>query len=240
MDNNTQRIYEKRVVAFVDILGWSEACKTESNNLTAAVQAIQNAANDFSLTTKNEFKRLPNIKINPMYLKVQVGAFSDTFAVSMPADYGYRIISSATDICRNLLKLGFLTRGAVTVGDLYHIDNMIFGPALIEAVRLEKEAVYPRLVCSPELIDYLKTFGPNECEHIVVDQLGRSIANLFPIFGVSTSGQSIRAPESEIKVIEEILKDEMQKHSKDRAEKKAEKWRYMRDVLPIMLGCSIR
>lgn len=237
MDEQAHKIYEQRVIAFVDILGWSEACKIESSKLTAAAQAIQNAANDFSLTTKTEIKRLPNIKINPMYLKVQVGAFSDSFTVSMPTDYGCRIISGVAEVCRNLLHLGFLTRGAITVGDLYHVDNMIFGPALIEAVGLEKEAVYLRLVCSPELIDHLERIKPDKCTHIVVDQLGKRIANMFEFIGITNTGQPLNTREIfKISAIEKIIEDEIQRHSKDRSEKRAEKWRYMRDVLPIMLS----
>lgn len=60
MYENAHRIYEQRVVAFVDILGWSEACKTESSQLTAAAQAIHNAANDYCQNNKNKLKTIPN------------------------------------------------------------------------------------------------------------------------------------------------------------------------------------
>jgi hypothetical protein len=238
MDANTHKIYEQRVIAFVDILGWKDACKTESVRLKDAAEAIYNAAKGYNVTTKEEIKRLPNIIPNPIYLKVQVGAFSDNFAISMPANFGYRIIDGAAEVCRKLLLLGFLTRGGITVGDVYHIDNMIFGPALIEAVSLEREAVYPRLVCSPKLIDHLEQIGPDPAECIVVDHLGRRIANLFEVYGISTAtGQPKNVFESEISAIETIIEDEIQRYSNDKSDNRAEKWRYMRDVLPIMLSC---
>jgi hypothetical protein len=43
----------------------------------------------------------------------------------------------------------------VALGRLYHHDNLLFCPALIEAVELEKKARYPRLLCSPCLLEFL-------------------------------------------------------------------------------------
>ena len=137
MYENAPKIYEQRVVAFVDILGWSEACKTESSRLIAATHAIHEAAQTYSSAMKSEMIKTPNFTINPIYLNYQFGAFSDSFAVSMPAHSGYRIISGVAEVCRSLLGLGFLTHGGITVGDLHHIDNVVFGPALIEAVQLK-------------------------------------------------------------------------------------------------------
>lgn len=41
---------------------------------------------------------------------------------------------------------GFLGRGAITVGEHYMDERFVFGPALIEAVDLEKQARWPRVV----------------------------------------------------------------------------------------------
>jgi hypothetical protein len=46
-----------------------------------------------------------------------------------------------------------LVRGAVVLGKIYHEEGIIFGPALIEAHRLEKHAVYPRIVATVEVIE---------------------------------------------------------------------------------------
>lgn len=56
---------------------------------------------------------------------------------------------SPTRCIIELLQLGFLTRGGITIGPVHHRDNIIFGPALIEAVALEKEAHYPRIAEPP-------------------------------------------------------------------------------------------
>ena len=56
------------------------------------------------------------------------------------------IISDVFCLQLTLLRKGFLIRGAITVGDMYHDEHYCFGPALIEAVELEKLAMYPRVI----------------------------------------------------------------------------------------------
>ena len=47
------------------------------------------------------------------------------------------------------LRLGFLVRGAATIGKLYHANAVVFGEALVEATQLEaRTAVYPRIILS--------------------------------------------------------------------------------------------
>jgi hypothetical protein len=233
------KIYERRLVAFVDILGWSEACKIESMKLIEAAQIIHRAAKDYSNQTKAELHTQPGWTPNPMYMMVNIGAFSDNIAVSMPTSFGHRIIGGVADLCRNLLQLGFLTRGGITIGDLHHVENVIFGPALVEAVQLEKEAVYPRLVCSPALIDFLaEREWDARSDPIVSDHLGRKIANLFPLGFELTTGKLDRSYAEKLwklSDIEAVLNGEIQKFTEAKSDKLAEKWRYMRDVLPIML-----
>jgi hypothetical protein len=233
-------IYEDRVIAYVDILGWKAACsETKSPGLIQAVQIIDRDASSFTRFIKGAIKDSLDLIPMPLYESVQFAAFSDNFAISMPQRSVCRVISSAAEICRNLLRIGFLTRGAITIGRLHHVDNIIFGPALVEAVKLEKEAVYPRLVCSPELIDImeatnLEKTGRKECQHIIVDHLGRKIANLFYVLAITNTGQYVY--DFEISEIEKIIDDKIQLYSLKRLDKETEKWRYIRDILPLMLN----
>lgn len=50
---------------------------------------------------------------------------------------------------------GFPVRGAVTVGPLMFSDKFLFGPALVEAVQLEKEALFPRILLSQSVLRYI-------------------------------------------------------------------------------------
>ena len=55
------------------------------------------------------------------------------------------------------LKNGLLVRGAITVGELYFENGMIFGPALNQAAELEKSAKYPRVIFSDESLEVLNS-----------------------------------------------------------------------------------
>jgi len=64
------------------------------------------------------------------------------------------IIHHVEQISFKLLKLGFLCRGGLTKGLCYHHDNIVFGPAVIEAHDIEKnESQYPRVVLSNKVVN---------------------------------------------------------------------------------------
>ena len=58
------------------------------------------------------------------------------------------------------LYFGKFMRGGFTYGDLYHEEDVCFGPALIEAVELEKAAIFPRISVSPQILDYASADFP--------------------------------------------------------------------------------
>jgi hypothetical protein len=239
------QLYEMRLVAYLDILGWSDACKVESERLATAAQLIHDAANDYSTITKKEIERIADetgAEPNPMYMAVQAGAFSDNYVLSMPVEFGFRILSAASALAIKLLQLGFLTRGGVTIGPVHHRDNFIFGPALIEAVALEREAHYPRLLCTDNLLTHLEETSRallDTANYVIDDQLGRKIVNPFvPIVSKVPAGRSLRQFHDEvwhIPAIESAIEAELEKCTARREHRYAENWRYLRNVLPLML-----
>lgn len=62
-----------------------------------------------------------------------------------------------------------LVRGAATIGLFYSNDRFVYGPALIEAYSLEtNESVYPRILISENLLEYLET---NRNKDMTFDEL---------------------------------------------------------------------
>jgi len=232
--------YEHRFIAYIDILGWSEACR-DPNNLTVVAEVARRLSElprSFSKRLKDELKKTKGVVADPIHQASEVVTFSDNLAVSTPAGVNYTFFFKfLTFVCRDLLTQGFLTRGGVTVGNLCHRENMIFGPALIEAVTLEREAIYPRLVCSHALIADIESrpnSGPNNSQVFIKDQLGRPIVNLLAF---ANQSNPVAWYDLEKKITENI--GNYQRHSdpkcKDKSEKQFEKWRFMRDVLKIMI-----
>jgi len=174
--------YEDRLVAYMDILGWEDATnRLAPEKLVEALDLIHEEPRSFNEAERErliEFGKQPGVRINQGYLKIHAAAFSDNIAVSQPSSLGTTIFSIRR-ICLRLLQLGFLTRGAVSVGQLYHEDNMIFGPALNRAHAIEvQEAVYPRLVCDEPVVEMLKD-QPGFEHEVIQDNDGKHVVNLY-------------------------------------------------------------
>ncbi len=220
-------VYEQRIIVYADILGWSNACKDLSQFplLKKAADEIADYARKFSLPVKESLKNAQGVSPATIaqHAEIQFSFFSDNFAISVPVDHDhvkmiFKIIAFAT---HELLRAGFLIRGAVTLGDLYHDDaGVIFGPAIVEAVDIEKKACYPRIVCGDRLIEFLdKTDYKN---NVIISDLNKKwVANI--------ACGSIFAMTDLNKIIEGKLPTQNQ--FKD-------KWQYMQDMLPLMYKAS--
>jgi hypothetical protein len=86
--------------------------------------------------------------------------FSDSFVAAIPvvegafevpeADAVFLLSYEAANMQTELAIRGYFARGAVTVGKFHIHDGLLFGPALVEAVELERHAaINPRIVLSP-------------------------------------------------------------------------------------------
>jgi hypothetical protein len=87
--------------------------------------------------------------------------FSDSFVAAAPvieggfevpeADAVFHLMYEAANLQTELAMRGYFARGAITIGDFHFHEGILFGPALVEAVELERDiAVNPRIVLSPD------------------------------------------------------------------------------------------
>jgi hypothetical protein len=230
---DTPALYDRRLVAYIDIIGWSEACRNPTKHALVAKVArrLSEVQKNFSRNLKTILTTTPGVPVDPSHERTEVVAFSDNLAISTSIDVDPNIFFKFISfMCRELLTSGFLMRGGVTVGDLVHVENMIFGPALIDAVILEKEAIFPRLLCSPTLVGHIK--GCSRLPTVIIhDQLGRPILNILV-----TVNQSNPVSWGDIeKKINDSITEMIDNHA---PEKHLEKWRFMRDVLPRMINAA--
>ncbi|MCZ7617181.1 MAG: hypothetical protein M5U32_02355 [Myxococcota bacterium] len=146
--------YPTAYVAFIDILGFSDL--------------IEKSAEDRSLF---EFLRslLPELRESSGPLlrglgldgevaaaadhALEITAFSDSIVISSTYEPGGAVLvpEIAALFAFRLLSRGILVRGAIERGSLYHEQGVVFGPALVNAVRAEQSvAIYPRVILLPE------------------------------------------------------------------------------------------
>jgi hypothetical protein len=141
--------YERRVVIFYDVLGWRSQ--------------IALAANDPERI--GDLRRLILQLVRTMRLRtnwnISVSTFSDNVVISQPicAETVTLIAHMAITQIASSIK-GFLLRGGITIGEIVHDDEAVFGPGLNRAYELEsKIANYPRFVIDREALPLLGSLG---------------------------------------------------------------------------------
>jgi len=141
------RKYEERYVAFIDILGFRELIKSsleKSDTFDILILSLKRIAN---FTLKD-----PLLVNNPPDLKAQ--NFSDNIVISahLSANGLWHLLIAISDLFWSLSQFGVLLRGGVSRGPLYHDENIVFGPALVDAHHLQQNvAVFPRVVLSRQV-----------------------------------------------------------------------------------------
>jgi hypothetical protein len=162
--------YETRLLAYIDILGWTELIG-KSVSQPKILQELNEALRHFQFQTKareaaKEFFNRGGVDKRAGEMVVDVTHFSDLIVFSCPvksiAAIGFLLNVQQT--CYHLLSIGHYSRGAVVVGEVAHKGNVIFGPALVEAYKLERDvAKYPRIIIAPEAMSYLDLrYGSDE------------------------------------------------------------------------------
>lgn len=84
----------------------------------------------------------------------QVTQFSDCLTISTRDDYAGKsqLISILQSLSISLMHQGFLLRGGISIGELYHRESMVFGSAFLNAYELEnRSSIYPRIILDPIL-----------------------------------------------------------------------------------------
>ena len=161
-------MYEERLCAFVDILGFRELVQRSLNRpvlqqkirqlLREVVEATpvweRNSPVDLiEARLSGEGARDPKSaaeKLVASYSAAERGtSFSDSLVLSVLPDPQAisRFVTSLLFLSRSTAELGGYVRGAICRGLLCHEPDLCFGPALIEAYDLEQKiAVYPRII----------------------------------------------------------------------------------------------
>lgn len=164
-------MYEERLVAFLDILGFKKAVKESEEDLEKRTEIYEfiksySGSNhtdqifakfergDGTPSTKEDRKNLSKI------YKYSFTQFSDSFVFSVKArdraSVGCFPLLIA-EFLKNAFDIGFLIRGGISFGSMIHEENgPAFGPAFIHAYELEsRQAVFGRVVVSDKAFQFL-------------------------------------------------------------------------------------
>jgi hypothetical protein len=146
--------YEDRILAYIDILGWTDVVRRSSTeqsgieDISTALKALRMAEERARIIRDHETGQ------SRQHLALEVTLFSDTAVLSCrPNMLAITILVSQVQwFCVDLMLAGLFTRGAIVRGLLHHKDGVIVGPALVEAHQLESTvAKYPRILLADEV-----------------------------------------------------------------------------------------
>ena len=144
--------YIDRYCAYIDILGFRDLVRNLADDYSK-FQALR------SLLTKIHTPANPAEKA--WHIDFRAQSISDAVAISTLAnDTGLiHLFIAIENLAVDLLKAGYLMRGALVKGRLYHDDQMVFGAALIHAFELESTVVrYPRVMITREVMQDIDHF----------------------------------------------------------------------------------
>ena len=170
--------FHKYCIAYIDILGAKKYINDNPENFLNDLKAIHEEALLNARMSETISQRKFFVKI-----------FSDNILVgaqivgnnSYQKDKIEEIIRIAGNVYNKTLQLGYLARGAITIGDLCENQTFVYGKALVEAVEMEEKlAIYPRIIAKKEIRDFLPSFFINERDYFYT-------LNTFPFFGLYKS-----------------------------------------------------
>lgn len=141
--------YSTRVVVFMDILGFKNMVLDPEKKETL-----------FYVMNYSKWIGESNYRgpLKEDDLGKEVTVFSDSIVISYDVETQGQVFSILLDIIRIQLDLaskGIILRGGVSIGELYHKKETVFGPAMIKSYELEsKNAIYPRIILDEKLLEY--------------------------------------------------------------------------------------
>ncbi len=212
--------YRDCYLAFIDILGFTERVRASDTNEEQFNEVLR------GLTQLDLYNPGKTDSDDKGYL------FSDNIAIVTkkdPTSLG-RLVRRVHQIYGHLLSLKLMTRGAIVAGKLYWSESIIFGPALIEAIELEKKAKYPRIALQESVAQDIKSIcaagvlqqiaeGRNVVrqQEVVTEYYDLDLLNLTPTWGVGLSREGWLAGIQAF-LIEERSKPQMDKEKLEKIE----------------------
>jgi len=151
--------------AYLDILGFSQ--KIKENDLTYFSKYLNVLEMELKhIELHHDLSRKEGLK------SFELKIFTDNFVFGHPwydqsgeSELG-NIFEVLSHIQFTFAKSDIFIRGAITMSNLYMDENIVLGPALVDAYKLESEkALNPRIILSPEVVEVVKEHINYYAEH---------------------------------------------------------------------------
>ncbi|MEQ1546640.1 hypothetical protein [Methyloglobulus sp.] len=199
---NQNEIYEKSAVAFIDILGFKNALDdvSRARDILDALSDIKKEIDwHYSSGFYKDFKGIEN----------EIMAFSDSIVFSGLEHAAIIVSLNALKFSQLLIRKGFLCRGAIACGNVYHKNGILFGNGLVKAYNDEMTlAKYPRIILDSNIVEMLNESNNTSDDFaglIKTDKDGSKFLNIL----YEDDDKNLKAK------LTDLVQNELQKISKD-------------------------
>lgn len=192
--------YTERIVCFLDILGFADHIKGTINGdgsdnvdrISETVAALGLAREIFDINNQAEFS------------PKRVTQFSDSIVISFPVEKESGLFHALSQILwlqLNFANRGILCRGGIASGRLMHDAEILFGPAMIDAYKLESKAAnYPRVILDQTIIDqgiaaHARHHHPMEEHESIMGILSKDSDGMFYVDYIGKGAGEFDTPE---------------------------------------------
>ncbi len=195
-DSNGNPTLQLSYCAFMDIIGFKEMIEelkttTESESILKRLhKLISNQLRELSKKEDEDFPADWFIKVFTDNIVLgQMIHSGEAESSEAEWEWGY-IVMASMELQLALALEGFFLKGGISVGELFIDDSMVFGPALLEAYRIEQSVARdPRIVLSDSVLElarnhvtfYRKPEVAPQYEEILIDSDGKAFVNYLTL-----------------------------------------------------------
>ena len=151
-------MYQKAIVTFIDILGFSDLVKqSKPEQVKLVLDAVVSSTSPISIRDDIEKDDQAEV-ISFSDSIVRVRKYETKENLEYQQGLLWQELISLLHAQGELIKYSIIIRGGVSFGEIYISLGQAFGPGLINAYELESQyALYPRIIIDPQLIKEFKS-----------------------------------------------------------------------------------
>jgi hypothetical protein len=204
--------FEDRAVAFIDVLGFSQVVDAagqggnKHTELEALIDVLESAVPKLDGTVDHTVPR--DLIPKHLYISDSIILSAPLTSSQIPSYRGLSVlVMRVIQISHILLSKGYLLRGGISVGPVWHTDSNIVGPAYQEAYQIETKTLVPRVELSPNAKNHwIGTEGSSDT--MCLEYMNSFIVNVLHDYYIqdSSHGAVERAFENYSRIIESNLR----------------------------------
>lgn len=169
---DSAQTFERRHVLYCDILGFSEYVQGEFFEESRCFRLFHHLDEVIRQSNESIDRSAPDptTGVVPDYVVTPQATYcSDSIIISTPPTTidAIWLCEAAARIQNSICHLGFLLRGGIATGLVYHSQNTIFGPAITKAAAMEKEVSWPVIAIASETHQIFHEAATAEDQEIV-------------------------------------------------------------------------